>query len=73
MSDYVMKGILFMECKGRKYRPIVYLSKSLNETEKKYKIHIRSIIKIIDGNKRIGKLEIFVRKCKAQIQGLNRS
>ena len=39
MSDYVMEGIMFMECKNKKYRPIVYLSKSLNETEKKYKIH----------------------------------
>ena len=32
--DYVMGGILSMECKDGKWRPVAFLSKSLNETEK---------------------------------------
>ena len=32
--DYTIGGMLFIEYKDRKWRPVVYLLKSLNETEK---------------------------------------
>ena len=37
--DYTMKGVLSMECNDGQWRPVVYLSKSLNEMEKNYEIH----------------------------------
>jgi len=33
-SDYTTGGMLLMECKNGKWRPVVFLSKSLNETER---------------------------------------
>ena len=32
--DYAMGGMLSIECKDGKWRPVAFLSKSLNETEK---------------------------------------
>jgi len=32
-SDYTTEGVLLMECEDRKWRPVVFLSKSLNEIE----------------------------------------
>jgi len=29
--DYTTEGVLSMECRDRRWRPVVYLSKSLNE------------------------------------------
>ena len=34
MLDYMTGGILSIECSDRKWRPVGYLSKSLNKTEK---------------------------------------
>ena len=39
MSDYVTEGVLSMECEDRKWRPVVFLSKSLNETKRNYEIY----------------------------------
>jgi len=39
MSDYVTEDVLSMECEDRKWRPVVFLSKSLNETKRNYEIH----------------------------------
>ena len=33
-SDYTMGGVLSMECEDGLWRPVAFLSKSLNETEK---------------------------------------
>ena len=33
-SDYVMEGVLLMECEDGLWRPVAFLSKSLNETER---------------------------------------
>ena len=33
-SDYIIEGVLFIECEDRWWRSIVYLSKSLNNIEK---------------------------------------
>ena len=32
--DYATEGVLSMECKDERWRPVAFLSKSLNETEK---------------------------------------
>ena len=47
VSDYVTGGVLSMECGDRLWRPVVFLSKSLNETERNYKIHDKEILAII--------------------------
>ena len=39
MSDYVTEGVLSMECEDRKWRPVVFLSKSLNKTKRNYEIY----------------------------------
>jgi len=41
--DYVIREVLFMKCKDGKWRPIVYLSKYLNETERNYVSELRMI------------------------------
>ena len=38
-SDYTMKRVLSMECSDGQWRPVAYLSKSLNEMEKSYEIY----------------------------------
>ena len=47
MSDYAMEEVLLMEYKDRKWKPVAFLSKSLNETERNYKIHNKEILAII--------------------------
>jgi len=48
-SDYATRGVLSMECKDGLWRPVAFLSKSLNETERNYKIHDKEILAIIRG------------------------
>ena len=48
-SDYVMGGVLSMKCGDRKWRPVVFLSKSLNKTERNYKIHDKEMLAIVRG------------------------
>jgi len=38
-SDYATGGVLSMEGKDRKWRPVAFLSKSLNETKRNYEIY----------------------------------
>ena len=47
--DYVMGGVLSMECRDGLWRPVAFLSKSLNETERNYKIHDKEMLAIIRG------------------------
>ena len=37
--DFTMGGILLIKCEDEKQRPVTYISKSLNEAKKNYKIH----------------------------------
>ena len=48
-SDYVTGGVLSMEGEDRKWRPVAFLSKSLNETERNYEIHDKEMLAIIRG------------------------
>ena len=45
--DYTIGEVLFMECEDERQRPVAFLSKSLNETEKNYKIHNNKILAVI--------------------------
>jgi len=46
-SDYAMEGVLSMECEDGLWRPVAFLSKLLNETERNYKIHDKEMLAII--------------------------
>ena len=46
-SDYMMGGVLSMEYEDRRWRLVVFLSKSLNETERNYEIHDKKMLAII--------------------------
>ena len=48
-SDYATEGVLSMECKDGKWRPVAFLSKSLNKTERNYEIHDKEMLAIIRG------------------------
>jgi len=48
LSDYVI-GVLSMECVDRRWRPVFYLSKLLNETEQNYEIHDKEMLAVIRG------------------------
>jgi len=47
--DYAMGGVLSMECEDGLWRPVAFLSKSLNEMERNYEIHDKEILAIIRG------------------------
>jgi len=49
VSDYAMGGVLSIECEDRLWRPVAFLSKSLNETERNYEIHDKEMLAIIGG------------------------
>ena len=49
VSDYAMGGVLSMECGDRLWRPVVFLSKSLNKTERNYEIHDKEMLAIVRG------------------------
>ena len=46
-SDYATGEVLSMECEDGLWRPVAFLSKSLNETEKNYEIHDKEMLAII--------------------------
>ena len=45
--DYVMEGVLFMKCEDGRQRLVAFLSKSLNKTERNYKIHNKEMLAVI--------------------------
>ena len=47
--DYTMGGVLLMEGEDRVWKLVAFLSKSLNEMERNYKIHDKEILAIIRG------------------------
>ena len=51
VSNYATGGVLSMECEDRLWRPVVFLSKSLNETERNYEIHNKEMLAIVRGLK----------------------
>ena len=49
VSDYTMEGVLSIECEDKLWRPVAFLSKSLNEIERNYEIHDKKMLAIIRG------------------------
>jgi len=47
--DYTTGGILSVKCKDGKWKPVAFLSKSLNETEGNYEIHDKEMLAVIRG------------------------
>ena len=45
--DYVTSGILSMECEDRGWKLVAFLSKSLSEIERNYKIHDKEMLVVI--------------------------
>ena len=46
-SDFAMNGVLLMKCEDKKWRPVAYISKLLNEVKRNYEIHNKEILAII--------------------------
>ena len=46
-SDFATRGVLLMKCEDEKWRPVAYISKSLNEAERNYEIHSKEMLAII--------------------------
>ena len=47
MLDFAMGGVLSMKCEDERWRPVAYISKSLNEAERNYEIHDKEMLAII--------------------------
>ena len=47
MSNYATGRVLLMKYEDGLWRPMAFLSKSLNETERNYKIHNKEMLVII--------------------------
>jgi len=46
-SDYAIGGILSTKCEDGKWRPVAFISKSLNATERNYEIHDKEMLAVI--------------------------
>jgi len=46
-SDYTTGGVLSTKCEDGKWRPVAFISKLLNATEKNYKIHNKEMLAVI--------------------------
>ena len=47
--DYTIEGVLSMEYEDGRWRPMAFLLKSLNETERNYEIHDKEMLAVIRG------------------------
>jgi len=47
VSDYTTEEVLFMECEDGRWRLLAFLSKSLNEIERNYKIYNKEMLVVI--------------------------
>ena len=46
-SDFATRGVLLMKCEDERWRPVAYISKSLNKAERNYEIHDKEMLAII--------------------------
>ena len=46
-SNFATGGVLSIKCEDNKWRPVAYISKLLNETERNYEIHDKEMLAII--------------------------
>ena len=47
--NYATEGVLSMEYEDEKWRPVAFLSKSLNKTERNYEIYNKEMLAVIRG------------------------
>jgi len=47
VSDYVMGGVLSVKGEDGRWRPVAFISKSLNDMERNYKIHNKEMLAVI--------------------------
>jgi len=40
-SNYATEEVLLMKCENGKWRPVAFISKSLNKVERNYEIHFK--------------------------------
>ena len=45
--DYTTEGVLLVKCEDEKWRPVVFIFKSLNVTKQNYKIHDKKMLAVI--------------------------
>jgi len=45
--NYATGGVLLMKCSDEMWRPVAFISKSLSDTERNYKIHDKEILAVI--------------------------
>jgi len=46
-SNFATGGVLSIKCDDNKWRPVAYISKSLNEMERNYEIHDKEMLAVI--------------------------
>jgi len=46
-SNFATGGVLLIKCEDNKWRPVAYISKSLNKTERNYEIHNKEMLAVI--------------------------
>ena len=47
VSDYATEGVLLTKCEDRKWRPVAFISKSLNAMEQNYETHDKKMLVVI--------------------------
>jgi len=45
--NYATGGVLSMKCSDEKWRPVAFISKSLSDTERNYKIHDKEMLAVV--------------------------
>ena len=46
-ANYAMGGVLSMKCSDELWRPVAFISKSLSDTERNYKIHDKEMLAVV--------------------------
>ena len=46
-SDYIIGSVLSIKCEDERWRPIAFLSKSLNESKRNYEIYDKEMLAVI--------------------------
>jgi len=47
VSNYATEGVLSIKCSDEMWRPVTFISKSLSDTERNYKIHDKEILAVV--------------------------
>jgi len=69
-SDYATGGVLSIKCEDGKWRPVAFISKSLNTMEQNYKIHNKEML--AGSYKMPRSMETLLGRSETRIQNLDR-